>query len=319
MRVGGRTTLILRLPAAVRVANPALPVSARLCGSAPQYRAGRRPAGRCRRRNPAPSLRSPSPPPLRTQLPRRAERVAALRASVGVRARHPAASAFCGRGVSPLTPFAGVALRAKSAAAPPRSARTAPRPASAVAFALLSPPRETSRSICLTIARSGVPFPPPSCHSSRLALSTSPAARLRRRMARAARGPVSSKGARRRSLATPRLGRNFAARCACPLARIRRRSRRASFGRVTLPWAAPREQGRTHPRAKRTREQRIDPVADADKIQTPADVIAYNENQQLAEPGKAAELIAQDDAGAARTEAADDQGKDRARQAEPGG
>ena len=74
--------------------------------------------------------------------PTRAERVAALRASVGVRARHPAASAFYEWGVSPLTPFASVALRAKSAAAPPRSARTAPRPASANAFASLTPPRD---------------------------------------------------------------------------------------------------------------------------------------------------------------------------------
>ena len=101
-----RTTLILRLPAAVHVTNPALPVSARLCGSAPQYRIGRLPAWRCRRRNPAPSLRSPSPPPLRTQLPRRASRRAALRASArGI--RRPAARAFSGRGV-----FARARLRA---------------------------------------------------------------------------------------------------------------------------------------------------------------------------------------------------------------
>ena len=107
--------------------------------------------------------------------PTRAERVAALRASVGVRAHHPAASAFCGRRVFPLTPFASVALRAKSAAAPPRSARTAPRPASANAFASLSPPRETSRSICLPIARSGGPILPPSCHSTHAAHHAPPA------------------------------------------------------------------------------------------------------------------------------------------------
>jgi len=40
---------------------------------------------------------------------------------------------------------------------PPRFARAAPRSAPANAFASLSPPRETSRSICLPIARSGVP------------------------------------------------------------------------------------------------------------------------------------------------------------------
>jgi hypothetical protein len=124
MREQLRTTLILRLPAAVHVANPALPVSARLCGSAPQYRAGRRPAGRCRRRNTAPSLRSPWPPPLRTQLPRRASRRAALRASARD-IRRPAARAFSGWGGVFARPLACLALRAKSPR--PRLASLAPR------------------------------------------------------------------------------------------------------------------------------------------------------------------------------------------------
>ena len=107
--------------------------------------------------------------------PTRAERVAVLRASVGMRARRPAASAFYERRVFALTPFANVALRAKSAAAPPRFARAAPRPASACAFASLSPPRETSRSICLPIARSSGPILPPSHHSTHAAHRTPPA------------------------------------------------------------------------------------------------------------------------------------------------
>ena len=146
--------------------------------------------------------------------PTRAERVAALRASVGVGARHPAASAFYERGVSPLTPFASVALRAKSAAAPPRSARTAPRPASANAFASLSPPRETSRS--------NLPS-----HRAQRRSDSAAILPLQPRHPPHASGveglallaPVTSKGARRRSLATPRLGRNSAARFACPLSR----------------------------------------------------------------------------------------------------
>ena len=74
--------------------------------------------------------------------PTRAERVAALRASVGVRARHPAASAFCERCVFALTPFAGVALRAKSAAA--RLAPLAPR---RVRLRLTPAPRSRRRAI----------------------------------------------------------------------------------------------------------------------------------------------------------------------------
>jgi hypothetical protein len=121
------STLILRLPAAVRVANPALPASARYVAPRRRGVAALR-ALRCAQ---ARASAATSPRAGRAQAaprcwaaPTRAERVAALRASVGVRARHPAASAFCGRRVCALTPFASVALRAKSAAAPPRSART---------------------------------------------------------------------------------------------------------------------------------------------------------------------------------------------------
>ena len=99
------------------------------------------PAGRCRRRNPAPSLRSPSPPPLRAQLPRRASRRAALRASAY------ATSAVLPQGRSPgVAGFSRARLRAwrsaRSRRVPPRFARTAPRPASASAFASLTPPRD---------------------------------------------------------------------------------------------------------------------------------------------------------------------------------
>ena len=86
-------------------------------------------------------------------------------------------------------PLAGVALRARSPR--PRLASLAPR---RVRLRLAPSPRSrrraTSRSFCLPIARSGVPFPPPSCHSIRLAPSASPAARLRRGMARGARAHV---------------------------------------------------------------------------------------------------------------------------------
>ena len=92
------------------------------------------------------------------------------------------------------------------------------------AFASLSLPRETSRSICLPIARGGVASPPPSRHSYRLSPPRRPPrASGVERLAMLA--PLTSKGARRRALATPLARGEPAARCACPLARIYGRKR----------------------------------------------------------------------------------------------
>ena len=155
-----------------------------LCGSAPPWGCGA----------PRPSLRSGTRQ--RHRLPARwpcASRAPLLGSShargargcpSGQRGRYvtrPAAGAFYERCVFALI-HSRVWRSAHSRRGPPRCARTAPRPAPANAFALLWPPRETSRSICLPIARSGVPILPPSCHSIHAA-----AARLRRGKARVAR------------------------------------------------------------------------------------------------------------------------------------
>ena len=155
-----------------------------------------------RRSAPFASLRhAPAPPPPhagRAQAaprcfaaPTRAERVRPLRAAVGNRASRPAASASCGRcGGVGSPPLASVALRAKSAAAPPRFARTTPRPASAAAFASLSPPRETSRSFGLPLARGGGASLPPSNRSHRLSQPLRPPSAAGAGVARVARARV---------------------------------------------------------------------------------------------------------------------------------
>jgi len=121
---------------------------------------------------------------------------------------HPAAGAFCERCVFALI-HSRVWRSAHGRRGPPRCARTTPRPAPANAFALLSPPRETSRSICLPIARSGAARLPPSCRSRRLAPSSSPAARLRRGMARVARAGQGARALAAAPSQLPGLGGNW--------------------------------------------------------------------------------------------------------------
>ena len=116
---------------------------------------------------------------------------------------------------------------------PPRFARTAPRPASAVACASLSPPRETSRSFGRPIARSGGASLPPSYRSRRLALSTSPATRLRHRMARDARTGNEQGRSPSRPRSSLTRGKH-AARFACPLARIYGRKSRTESTPVVV-------------------------------------------------------------------------------------
>ena len=177
------TTIILRLPAAVHVANPALPASAR-------YQAPRRRGGaalralRCAQARASATASPRWPCASRAPLPGSSHARGARGCPSGQRGRYvtrPAAGAFYERCVFALI-HSRVWRSAHGRRGPPRCARTAPRPAPANAFALLSPPRETSRSICLPIARSGVPILPPSCHSIHTA-----AARLRRGKARVAR------------------------------------------------------------------------------------------------------------------------------------
>jgi len=79
------------------------------------------------------------PPPLLTQLPQRASRVAALRASARFSPPVPP-RAFCGQWYFCSLPRKHRAPR-RCRRVPPRFARTAPRPSPANAFALLSPPR----------------------------------------------------------------------------------------------------------------------------------------------------------------------------------
>ena len=143
--------------------------------------------------------------------PTRAERVAALRASVGVRTAVPPRARFAS-GASLRAPACVRGAPREVAASPPRFARTTPRPASANAFASLTPPREPPAPFAFPSRAAAFRFRRRPATPCRLALPTSPTARLRRGMALDARGPVSSKGALRRSLATPRLGRNFTQR-----------------------------------------------------------------------------------------------------------
>ena len=153
------TTIILRLPAAVHVANPALPASARYV--APRRRGGAAlRALRCAQARASATASPRWPCASRAPLPGSSHARGARGCPSGQRGRYvtrPAAGAFYERCVFALI-HSRVWRSAHGRRGPPRCARTAPRPAPANAFALLSPPRETSRSICLPIARSGVPI-----------------------------------------------------------------------------------------------------------------------------------------------------------------
>ena len=111
----------------------------------------------------------------------------------------PAARAFCERCVSALI-HSRVWRSAHRRRGPTSLRSPAPRPAPASAFAWLSPPRETSRSFCPPFALGGLASQPPPCRSHHVAPPTSPAARLRRGMARGAR----ARGEQGRSPARPR-------------------------------------------------------------------------------------------------------------------
>ena len=125
--------------------------------------------------------------PLRLQLPRLASHMAALRAGVRFPTRHPAVGWFCVRWVFALA-RSRVWRSARGRRGPPRKAR--PR---RVRLRLTPPPRSRRAPsppapFCPPFARGGVASLPPSSRSHRLALPTSPAARLRRGVARDARG-----------------------------------------------------------------------------------------------------------------------------------
>ena len=124
------------------------------------------------------NARPPLPATAAGQLPRLASRVAALRASAR-NVRHPARASCCDA-LCGLARSLNQALRAQSPR-PASQGSPAPRPATANAFASLSPPREAlplqfalpSRAASSRVCR------------HRVAPAVSPAARLRRKMARA--------------------------------------------------------------------------------------------------------------------------------------
>jgi hypothetical protein len=181
MREALQTTLVPRLPAPCHVATQGLPASARLRGSAPASTGS--PSGVCRRRNTAAALRA-----------RRARGDAAHRcraaptASVahgrpsgrrGLIANHPA-RAVCCDALCRLARSLNQALRAQSPR-PASQSSPAPRPAPAVASASLSPPRE---ALPLQFALSSRAASSRVCRH-RATPTVSPAARLRRELARA--------------------------------------------------------------------------------------------------------------------------------------
>ncbi len=148
------------------------------------------------------NARPPLPATAAGQLPRRASRVAALRASAR-NVRHPAPCVVlrCAVWARPLAKSG--APRGVAAA---RLARLA-RAASGYGCRLrldLAAARSPPAPICPPVARGGVASPPPSCHSCRIASRAPPAWKG----SRCSRG-VSSKGALRHALALPSLGRNM--------------------------------------------------------------------------------------------------------------
>jgi hypothetical protein len=174
MRERFGTTLILRLPAPCHVAAQGLPASARYVAPRRRGVAALR-ALRCAQARASATASPRWPCAGRAPLPGSSHARGARGCPSGQRGRYvtrPTAGAFCDRGVFALI-HSRVWRSARSRRGPPRFARTPPRPAPANAFALLSPPRETTRSICLPLARGGVPTLPPSCHSTRLARAMS--------------------------------------------------------------------------------------------------------------------------------------------------
>jgi len=182
------------------------------------------------------------PPPLACSPPVKSNRMRSARPPLSATAANaaPTARVACGcpsgqRALFVTRPAACVLRAMSSLLAPSQASRSAPlspRPASlrshraasvsGCAFALLSPPRACPlhfsplRAWRRADSAPVVPLPPLRSPLACGANSSQCSPRM------------SSEGARRRSLATPRLGGNFAARFACPLARngrARRQSR----------------------------------------------------------------------------------------------
>ena len=158
------------------------------------------------------NARPPLPATAAGQLPRRASRVAALRASAR-NVRHPAPCGVLPCAVSARPLAKSGAPRGVAAARLAKLARAASGSGCRLRLALAAA-RSPPAPICPPCARGGVASLPPSCHSRRIASRAPPAWKG----SRCSRG-VSCKGARRRALALPSLGREHAARFACPLAR----------------------------------------------------------------------------------------------------
>ncbi len=178
------------------------------------------PSGVCRRRNTAAALRARRARGVAAHranaLPRRAARVAALRASAGFSsAIPPRACSPCGACLR--SPARELGAPRAVAASPPRYARPRRVRLRLRLRLALAAARSPPAPFCPPFARGGVASLPPSCHSYRIASRAPPAWKGSR-----CSQSVSCKGALRRALALPSLGREHAARFACPLARFSR-------------------------------------------------------------------------------------------------
>jgi hypothetical protein len=255
MRERFETALILRLPAPCHVATQGLPASARYVAPRRRGVAALRALRFAQARasgHRLPTLAVCKPRTAAGQLPR--ARSAWLpfgpaRVTSAVPPRARSASGACLR-----APACECGAPRVSRRGPPRFARTAPRPASANAFALLPPPRETTRSFLPSPrawrraeSAAVLPLPPPCrAHVARrshlspaISHTTTSRAHAARRAPPAWNGPrcsrrATSKGARRRALATPQPRGELAARCACPLSRIYGRNRAVSLRAVVM-------------------------------------------------------------------------------------